>query len=388
MIATTQRDELAERIARYTQSSKVFRMAGRWAEALSYANQAVVLKRQLDELTPVAVTAPADYDALDESTLAEFDEACDYEHTAEEDLEAAQPEVAGHDSSGTVDGHPVIPEGEQNSFTVGSDTADGQHGDDAALSGGAYPVAVLAAPSVAKDAPAPMDSDPEPLLADTTADFDDEFWDTDTSAIQEDPLALLDDYDPDANFDADEFDEALRAPTAPVVQKGGKVARHARAREVAFVLGDRYGWEEHGIDIMAQVFTCYYWSSAQRAMVRELEAGLTPEELRVALVARGVWEQCAQFHVSLFPTTLYERDHPALGWRVAVALARALEPDAGEDDVYEFLAEALDAWRTSPAEMREYPEFHSYLAYSLGLAGDVISAPLSWSFVPTRSEDN
>jgi len=70
------------------------------------------------------------------------------------------------------------------------------------------------------------------------------------------------------------------------VRTGGGLGRWERARQVALDIARPHGWDRAGIELLAEVFDAQWWSAAKRSMERELAAGMTPEELRLALAAR------------------------------------------------------------------------------------------------------
>jgi len=69
------------------------------------------------------------------------------------------------------------------------------------------------------------------------------------------------------------------------VRTGGGLGRWERARQVALDIARPHGWDRAGIELLAEVFDAQWWSAAKRSMERELAAGMTPEELRLALAA-------------------------------------------------------------------------------------------------------
>ena len=79
------------------------------------------------------------------------------------------------------------------------------------------------------------------------------------------------------SFEADEFEEAPdRTDWSREVRTDGRVSREVRARQEATQLGQEYAWNERGIELLAEVFERYFWSSTKASMRRELEKGMTP----------------------------------------------------------------------------------------------------------------
>jgi hypothetical protein len=129
-------------------------------------------------------------------------------------------------------------------------------------------------------------------------------------AIDEDPY-LVDDLP--------EYDEFPTRDDHKNVDTEGKLSRRERAHQIAMDLGFRYRWcERNDIELLADVFETYWWSAAKRSMERELDAGLLPEELRLALEVRRVWENYVEFGENFKGYS-----YPILGWPLALEIVRS-----------------------------------------------------------------
>ena len=172
------------------------------------------------------------------------------------------------------------------------------------------------------------------------------------------------------SFEAGEFDEAPhRIDWAREVRTDGRVSRELRALQEATKLADEYAWDERGTGLLAEVFERYYWSSAKASMRRELERGMTPDELELALSLRDFWRGRSEFSIDLG----YWRSDAGLGadtsraiyhvlsWPVALRLIRMANsiPDQAEIEV--FLDEFYREWYSSRILRRRYRSFRVYL---------------------------
>ena len=172
------------------------------------------------------------------------------------------------------------------------------------------------------------------------------------------------------SFDADEFDEAPdRTEWSREVRTDGRVSRKLRALQEATTLAQEYAWDERGTELLAEVFERYFWSSAKASMRRELERGMTPEELEVALGLRDFWRGRTEFSIDL----MYRRSDAAVGadtsraiyhtlsWPAALRLIRMVNsiPDQAEIEV--FLDELYREWYSSNGLRVRYPSFRVYL---------------------------
>jgi hypothetical protein len=144
------------------------------------------------------------------------------------------------------------------------------------------------------------------------------------------------------------------------IQTEGPVSRKQRALQQATELGTQYGWETPEIAILARAFEKYWWSAAKVSMVRELEAGMLPDELDLALTAREIWNDHDEFAVNLGGYSF-----PALSWPLALRIVRSFHsyPDSGEIEI--FLNDAFLQWQADISLTRRHPSFHDYLANRL-----------------------
>lgn len=338
MTVEAQRTAIIAEIERHTQSAKFFESARRWSEALGCAQRALVLKRQLDAMqatqtdcviTPVE--APPQIDANDlhgddiDDTLLEDD----WEHSPNPDQDSSEFEerLEDYDADG------------------GFETDD-----------------VEESPRPSSAAPSQLNTN-DPFEVDTSDPPPTDEWEDFPNADNDAPALekLLEDDEPSVVFEADDFDEALLPSPADRIETNSDVGRAQRAYQEAVKLATNYGWDEDGVQVMAEVFTRYFWSRAKTAMVTQLEAGMTPGQLRVALLARDVWAQSSEYHVSSSSSEFDLYVYPVMSWSMAVALGDALGDDASEDDVLGFLDELLDEWRSSLGLLREFSSFYNYV---------------------------
>ena len=171
------------------------------------------------------------------------------------------------------------------------------------------------------------------------------------------------------SFDAEDFDEAPDPEWSREVRTDGRVSRELRALQEATILAQEYAWDERGTKLLAEVFERYFWSSAKTSMRRELEGGMTPEELEVALRLRDFWRGRTEFSIDLGyrrSGTGYGADtsraiYNVLSWPAALRLIRMANsiPDQAEIEV--FLDELYREWYSSSILRRRYASFRVYL---------------------------
>lgn len=201
----------------------------------------------------------------------------------------------------------------------------------------------------------------ENVYADGVLEIPDRFDNSDVGISADDVEPdLLDDY----LFD---FEEApTREELEADVQIEGPVDRRQRAYQHARELGIRYGWDLEGIELLTEVFERYWWSAAKRSMEREIEAGLVPGELHLALHTRDLWLNYPEFSMSLGRFR-----HVELSWPTAIRVARAFGPYPDIAEIERFLYETYEEWKESNELLRIYRSFYDYLVARLSFPSEI-----------------
>ncbi len=189
-------------------------------------------------------------------------------------------------------------------------------------------------------------------------------------------------------FDADEFEEAPTPEELVKVQSEGCLTRRQRARQEAIKLGLEFEWDEDGIAILTDVFDRHWWNSAKRSMRREMEAGLEPEELRLALEIREVWNSHPEFSTDFSGVDSNSWLNAAspvyrtLSWPLALALVRSGDAYADAECMEHRLCELFDEWYTHRTVRRRLQSFNTYLYFRSGMADRELHEWHAWSFEP------
>jgi len=198
----------------------------------------------------------------------------------------------------------------------------------------------------------------------------------------------------DAELEPAELDEAPTADEVRMqVRTDGGLSRWERARQVALEVAWPHGWDRAGIELLAEVFDAHWWSAAKRSMERELAAGMTPEELRLALAAREIWRSHLEFATDFRTVSRYSTHSGAadryrvLSWPQALRLVRAFGGLPEPEEIELFLERLFDEWYSDPDRRSACPSFHRYLHYRLVLGHDIAPEWPEWTFEPDEVDD-
>lgn len=161
----------------------------------------------------------------------------------------------------------------------------------------------------------------------------------------------------------DEFDADAVSPADETVQTEGRLSREQRARQVAMEIAQHYQWAGGGVDLLTEVFLRYGWSATRTSIERALESDMTPEELRLVMAVRELWQDSGIFSEACVGF-LHNPNIPGFGvlsWPMALALVRRFAglPDLCE--IEDYLQRRFDEWLHSPRLHRRFPAFGGYL---------------------------
>ncbi len=185
-------------------------------------------------------------------------------------------------------------------------------------------------------------------------------------------------YEPDStHFDWTEFaleaDEFQGSPDRgmPVqtVRTTGQISRHSRALQQAIEVGEEFNWDETGIQLLASVFEKYGWNSAKRAVRKQLEHGLIPDELSIAVQIRELWDERTEFSIDFGWSSYFanmvcgaSKDHyHALSWGASIQLIRLTNPLPDIAEIEHLLDELYATWYNCRYLHDSFPSFYRYL---------------------------
>ena len=180
----------------------------------------------------------------------------------------------------------------------------------------------------------------------------------------------------------DEYEEAPTREEIEGIRVDSKITRSERARQEAIQLGTKFGWGSDEIDLLTEVFYLHSWSSSKRAMIRELERGMTSHELRLALTVRKIWRLNPEFHVSVGQGRR-SYSHPNLTWPMALTVARHYEFDPDPAEISATFQNLYNQWRYSHAFMRQFTNFCGFVRLQFGMEVHSLDDVPGWSFVPS-----
>jgi len=200
-----------------------------------------------------------------------------------------------------------------------------------------------------------------------------------------------DNYDWDEYENLEEYDE--NANQKPIHHHNGleensfsdRLSKSERAKQFALEVVTLNKWDEQAVPLLQDIFTQYGWAACKSAIQRQIEAGLTLEELSLAYDIKNHWANSEIFWIYL--RYYAHASCKNMTWITALKLTRAFN---GFPDIYEitvFIDETYDAWYSSPKLQKRFPGFYMFLENQCEKTTGVIQSNVHYTMKVTESNN-
>ena len=188
--------------------------------------------------------------------------------------------------------------------------------------------------------------------------------------------------------DLDEFDELDdQDPINISILTEGKLNRSERARQIATEIIKTYEWGKENLSLLQEVFMENGWAAARVSIEREINKGLLPEELQLALVIRQLWTDSQQYWISFIHVTSNQDGQQTraayknMSWPESLRIIRSFNNTPSEEEIQLFLDQIYDDWYCSAKLQRQYKAFIRYLKYRTGSVRGSLPGKELFSFI-------
>ena len=197
----------------------------------------------------------------------------------------------------------------------------------------------------------------------------------------------------------DEFDEINDPENTDLhfineVETTGKLNRFEKAKQIATEVIQTHAWGKENISLLEQVFLENGWGMARVSIEKELNQGLIPEELELALFIRQLWTENPQFWISFKhitsnrPGQETRAAYKNMSWAESLRIIRSFNNTPSEEELQLFIYQIYDDWYCSTALQREYKAFFKYLKYCTGLGPRSLPGNEIFSFVDSFYQES
>ena len=183
----------------------------------------------------------------------------------------------------------------------------------------------------------------------------------DSQSVTDDFRDLDDDYAAYA-FDPDEIFDGEDATTPePEDWLTNTISREDRALQKAAELVGKANWPLSTLPLIQQIFVMSGWGQTRLALEREIEKGLTPDELILGAHIKVIWSENDIYWISFDKTGDSRLSYYVLSWPTALLIVRSFESLPQVEEVEVFLESLFASWYENTILRRAFKAFARYL---------------------------
>ncbi|SUD12924.1 hypothetical protein [Aquipseudomonas alcaligenes] len=195
---------------------------------------------------------------------------------------------------------------------------------------------------------------------------------------------LDDDYAAYA-FDPDEvFDNEEPAAAEPNDWLADKLSREDRALQKAAELIGKANWPLSTLPLVQQIFVMSGWGATRLALEREIEKGLTPEELILAAHIKVIWAENDIYWIAFDKTGSSRLSYYVLSWPTALLIVRSFESLPQVEEIEVFLENLFASWYENSTLRRAFKAFARYLWFRFASLEGCLPASQHFDFHDPR----
>ncbi|GGH96294.1 hypothetical protein CFY91_06200 [Pseudomonas fluvialis] len=213
-----------------------------------------------------------------------------------------------------------------------------------------------------------LGAEQEEDIPDVVDDFRD--LDDDYAAYAFDPDEVFDSEDPEADDKADGLAD--------------KLSREDRALQKAAELIGRANWSISTLPLVQQIFVMSGWGATRLALEREIDKGLTPDELILAAHIKVIWAENDIYWIAFDKTGSSRLSHQVLSWPTALLIVRSFESLPQVEEIEVFLESLFATWYENNSLRRAFRAFARYLWFRFANLQGCLPASQHFDFCDPR----
>ncbi|WP_236676589.1 MULTISPECIES: hypothetical protein [unclassified Pseudomonas] len=206
----------------------------------------------------------------------------------------------------------------------------------------------------------------------------------DTSTVLDDFRDLDDDYaayafDPDEVFDSQ---EAVDVECNDWI--ADTLSREDRALQKAAELIVNANWPLSTLRLVQQIFVISGWGATRLALEREIEKGLTPDELILAAHIKVMWAENDIYWIAFDKTGSSRLSYYVLSWPTALLIVRSFDSLPQVEEIEFFLENLFTSWYENHTLRRVFKAFIRYVWFRFANLEGCLPANQHFDFCDPR----
>lgn len=195
---------------------------------------------------------------------------------------------------------------------------------------------------------------------------------TDAGDIEDEYAAYA--FDPDDVYDR--LDSAISDAALP----DGSVSREDRALQKSVELISRAGWSLAMLPLVQQIFVMSGWGATRVALEREIDRGMTPEELILAAHVKVLWAENDYYWIAYDRSGSSNLSQHVMSWPTALLLVRAFESLPQIEELEQFIESIFEYWYDRPSLRRSFRSFNRFIWFRMSNLHGCLPANQPFSF--------
>ena len=163
-------------------------------------------------------------------------------------------------------------------------------------------------------------------------------------------------FDPDEVFDSEDAETDDESDGLP-----DKFSREDRALQKAADLIGKANWSISTLPLVQQIFVMSGWGATRLALEREIDKGLTPDELILAAHIKVIWAENDIYWIAFDKTGSRRHSHQVLSWPTALLIVRSFESLPQVEEIEVFLESLFASWYENNTLRYAFRAFARYL---------------------------
>lgn len=181
-------------------------------------------------------------------------------------------------------------------------------------------------------------------------------------------------------FDPDELYDTVDTFESDSELSDGRVSREDRALQKAVELIGKAGWSLTVLPLVQQIFVMSGWGATRLALEREIEKGMTPEELILAAHVKVIWAENDYYWIAYDRSGSSNLSQYVLSWPTALLLVRAFESLPQLEELEQFIESLYEYWYERLHLRRAFRSFNRFIWFRMSNLHGCLPASQPFSF--------
>lgn len=181
-------------------------------------------------------------------------------------------------------------------------------------------------------------------------------------------------------FDPDDLYDTLDTLESDAELSDGRVSREDRALQKAVDLISKVSWPSSVLPLVHQIFVMSGWGTTRLALEREIEKGMTPEELVLAAHVKVLWNENDIYWISYDKNGSSKLSQYVISWPASLMLVRAFESLPQIEELEQFVEELFEYWHGHSHLRLAFRSFNRFLWFRFANLDGCLPANQPFSF--------